>query len=367
MPHEFGRWWNCPKKHFKRTESWLPRAQQIAAALHPRRPLRYLTLCARPMIDVFMLARAALLEHDENFGHISDVVFCESDPEDYPEITEMLEMEGAGFPSKLEELVLFADDDFTRGFPDLTSVKLGLDDDLLSDAHRDRLKLKEQFFELTRKFPFDFLNLDFCGYYYPTPPSVLEINNTVKRIVDLQGPEGVDLDGKPLTVSRFVLSITCKFDERLPEDAFTRLEEIVTANARDYQRYREAIQESNRPLDSHQWRTNETYDFFLSSWPKEILRIAADRGWNTEILDYLHYERPGYRIVCLVVGLERHGKDEQYVDECLRALDPATRIFVDEIARDSEIGTRLLADLQEIVAIRNERARSVGRPPLPEP
>jgi hypothetical protein len=368
MPHEFGRWWNCLKKHYKRTECWLPRAQQIANSIRPPRPFRYFTLCARPMIDVFMLARQRLLEHDENFGHISDVVFCESDKEDYPEIIEMLEDESAGFPNRLEDLVLFADDDFTAGFPDLESVKLGLDDDLLSDEKRDRLRLKEQYFELTKKFPFDFLNLDFCGYYYPQPPSVLVINNTVKTIVDLQGPESVDSNGKALRVDRFVMSITCKFDDSLPEAAFVRLEQIVSVNARDHRRYREAIQGSARPIDSHQWRASDSYDFFLSSWPKEILGIAQERGWGMEILDYVHYRRPRDKsIVCLVVSLERNGEHETYVDECLRALDRDARVFIDEIPRDSQAGGRLLADLQDIVAIRNERAALVGRPPLPEP
>ncbi len=94
MPHDFSKWWNCLKKHTKRSRHWLPRARELEDAIGDRRPFRYFTLCARPMIDVFMLAKEGILDHDESFVNLSDVVFCEYDQEHYPEIIEMIGIEG---------------------------------------------------------------------------------------------------------------------------------------------------------------------------------------------------------------------------------------------------------------------------------
>jgi hypothetical protein len=54
------------------------------------------------MIDVFMLAKEDILDHDESFGNLADVVFCEYNQEYFPEITEMIGIEGSGFLGELE-------------------------------------------------------------------------------------------------------------------------------------------------------------------------------------------------------------------------------------------------------------------------
>src|SRR5437879_5874460 len=226
MPHDFSKWWNCLKKHTKRSQSWLHRARELSDEIGDVRPFRYFTLCALPMIDVFMLSKEQTLEHDEEFGNISDVVFCELDQEHYPEIIEMIGVEGAGFLGELERLVLFEDTDETAEFPTLQSIQLELENQDLEDAKRDMLMLKRQHLEFANKFPFDFLNLDFCGYYYPKPPGILQINRTVNRMVELQNRENEDQDGRQIAINDFVLAVTCKFDGEVPEEAFRRLQRI---------------------------------------------------------------------------------------------------------------------------------------------
>lgn len=324
------------------------------------------------MIDVFMLAKEGILDHDGSFGNVSEVVFCELDQEHYPEITEMIGIEGSGFPNKLERLVLFEDNDYTLQFPTLTSIQLELENQDLEDEHRDDLMLKRQHLEFAGKFPFDFLNLDFCGYYYPTPPGIMEINRTVDRIVELQNSESRDQDGRLITIEQFALAVTCKFDANVPPEAFRRLQRIVEENRDDSEEYSEALFDSTGTLRPEEWHRNDNFDFFLGAWPKELLRVARTRGWTMTFEDYLHYQRSNdegdlYHIISLVCHFTPNGNLDSYLTESIKVLNVQNRLFIDEVDRTSVDGRILLGDLEEIVTVRNQRARTVGRPELDAP
>lgn len=369
MPGNFDKWWKCLKKHKKRSKHWLP----IARELRERngRPIRYFTLCARTMIDVFMFAKENILDHDESFRSISDVVFCEYEPQDHAEIQSMLGIPGSGFPHRLEDLMLFKDDAYTSGFQDLRKILEELEDQGLSATNRRRLMLKQGQIEFGEKFPFDFLNLDFCEYYYD-PPKILAINDTVERIFKLQLGDGKDGNGNRISIDQFVLSVTCKFDQNIPQKAFTRLEELVRQNQKDHLTYRQAIQASRPTADPKRWRASDGYDFFLSAWPKDLMRAAAANGWQVRVAGFLQYDRVSdsgnpYKMVCLVAELVRKGGRQSYLTECLRILDPANRIHIPKIPRRSVQGRQLLSNLRAIVKVRNQRARSVGRQELPNP
>ena len=324
------------------------------------------------MIDVFMLARANVLTHDESFGHVSDVVFCENDQEIYPEITEMLGIEGAGFPNDLVDLVLFRDDAYTSQFPSLKSIDLELESEGLETERRDLLFLKRQHLEFCGKFPMDFLNLDFCEYYYPKPPGVMRINETIDKLVELQHRHGHDLEGNGVIVGEFVLAVTCKFDENVPAQAFNRLQNVVKDNQDNYGEYLNAVRDSRGVVRPEQWRRADNLDFFMSAWPKEILAIARSHNWQVEIQDYVYYSRVGdrnnpYRILSLIARFRRNASDASYLRESLRTLDRDSRLFIDEIDPTSTVGKTILADLRKVVGVRNQRAKIVGRKPLPRP
>ena len=102
----FGKWWPCLRKHFKRTQIWLPRAKELTKHLDGQRPFRYFTFCARPMIDVFMLVKEKVLQVDESSRKIRGVTFCETDEAIYPEIIELIGFEESGFQGTLEDITL---------------------------------------------------------------------------------------------------------------------------------------------------------------------------------------------------------------------------------------------------------------------
>src|SRR5271156_1407070 len=187
MP-EFDKWWNDLKKHQKRVRHWLPHWKALAASVAHERSMRYFTLCARSMIDVFMLVREGLLEIDPESHAIKRVQFCECDQEQFVEIKEMVAREDAGFFGQLEDVVLFKEDDFTAQFPTIDSINEKLEDEGLQNEIEkvDKLQLKRTHFAVRSSFPYDFINLDFCQYYYPKPPGMLRVNETVERFLDWQ-------------------------------------------------------------------------------------------------------------------------------------------------------------------------------------
>src|SRR6266480_2308894 len=109
MADVFDKWWNDTKKHHKRLKHWLPHAKGLAERLEPVRGLRYFTLCARSMIDVFMFLREGLLSQDPENYSISSVQFCEFVPDQFAETRDLIAREDAGFFGRLEQIVLFHD------------------------------------------------------------------------------------------------------------------------------------------------------------------------------------------------------------------------------------------------------------------
>src|ERR1700731_5409158 len=95
MP-DFGKWWNDPKKHRKRRDHWLPHLKGLRKKFEGIRDPRYFTLCARSMIDVFMLVNEKILRLDPEGYSIPSVRFCESDEEQFPEIMDLIAVENAG-------------------------------------------------------------------------------------------------------------------------------------------------------------------------------------------------------------------------------------------------------------------------------
>jgi len=374
MPTQFDKWWNDTKKHYKRLHYWLPPAKELKLQVGNTRPFRYFTLCARSMIDVFMLAREGVLAYDPIQGVVTDVRFCELDNEQFPEILELVGAENAGFFGELEDLVLFQDNDFTAQYPTLDSIEEALEDEGLSIEYRKRLQTKRIHIYLKSSFPYDFINLDFCGYYYPRPPEILRINQTVQRFLDWQrapGPSDASVK-KKITANTFLLSVTCRHDNDFPQDAETRLANLVRSNCRSHAAYKRYLENSRGITDLNTWIKSTRDDFFLSTWPKEISAMAKEYQWDVEVIGYLNYDRLSdenqpYKIICLMCRFKRVTDDPNYLQVAIDALDQSKRKLILDISRNSEQGKDLLKNLSEIVKLRNQQAQIKQRPLLPDP
>jgi hypothetical protein len=373
MPAEFDKWWDDTKKHYKRLHYWLPHAKELKSRVSNARTFRYFTLCARSMIDVFMLAQEGVLVYDSKQGVVMHVRFCESDSEQFPEINELIGIENAGFFGKLENLVLFQDDDFTAQYPTLESIDEALADEGLIVEKRETLQTKRTNLYVKASFPYDFINLDFCGYYYPKPPDILKINRTVDKFLDWQRQYGSgDIGGQKIQVNDFLLSVTCRHDKDFPHEAEKRLEELVKTNCKTHSDYKKYLEENRCVSDLNAWIQQARDDFFLSTWPKEISRIANQYQWAMKILGYVHYDRVNeenqpYKITCLMCRFTRISNDPNYLEVALYALDQSKRKFISDIGKETKTGRDLLENLAGIVKLRNQQAERKRRPLLPMP
>jgi hypothetical protein len=366
---DFDQWWPCLKKHTKRVHHLLPHAKALSAELTNRRPFRYFTLCAPPMIDVFMLAKENVLQYDETRLAIDTVVFCEMDPERVPMMRELVGRENSGFEGKLEDLVLFEDVPATAPFPDLRSIEAYRirKGESLPEVESQALTLKVANLELQKCFPFDFLNLDFCEHYYPSTPDILEINRTVKKMLSWQRRSGRgEADDSTVTVDSFLTAITCRLDDGLPKPAKDRLINLVDSNCNDFPEYAQEVRKTRGPT-TDEWAEKAKLDFFLSGWPKEIAHLAEESQWNMEILEYVHYSRistekkVAYEMICLMCKFTRSSVKNMNLRISMQALSPEHRVLIDSIDRAKEPGTTLLDDLTEIVLLRNKRGENASQ------
>ncbi|WP_162914268.1 hypothetical protein [Taklimakanibacter lacteus] len=366
---DFGKYWKDLKKHKKRNEHWLPHIKGLAKKLNGTRSLRYFTLCARPMIDVFMLVKEGVLLLDTESHAIDSVQFCELDPEHFVEIRDLVAREDAGFQDRLEPAVLFEDDSFTMEFPSLDSISEKLEDEgfLREEDKVDRLQLKRTHFRIKESFPYDFINLDFCDHYYPEPPDIMRINNTVERFLKWQNQ--TSSDGS--SVEEFVLAVTCRHDEKFPQAAKARLINLIKENCKS-DAYKSEIEKTRKLTKIDDWANVDLQDFFFSGWPKDIAGAARENGWAIEILDYVYYSRLGdsgtpYIMACLVARFTRNNPVGKYLTAAFHALEKNKRILIPEINPDSADGKTLISNLKAIVAVRNAQAERVHRPGLPDP
>jgi hypothetical protein len=366
----FDRLWDDPKKHQKRLKHWLPHWKALAVALKPKRRMRYLTLCARSMIDVFMLVREQILLLDLKTRSISDVHFCECESDDHSEIEEMLGRQGSGFFGKIEDILLFEDSVFSSQFSSLDEVELKLEEEEALEPRELRsLRDKLTHLNVRASFPYDCINLDFCGYYYPEPPGMLRINDAVKKILEWQRASN---EGADVNVNEFLLNVTCRHGEKLPPAANSRLKDIIRSNIETHQQYKEAFESSRAKQTMDSWLKKDSEDFFWSGWPKDIAASAKQFGWSTEILSCVFYRRRApdgayYMIACLVLKFSLSLEEPEYLPAALYALDTSKRIEIREIDRKSTQGRKLLSDLNGIVKLRNQQAQIKRRDILPTP
>jgi len=368
----FGKWWPCLKKHEKRLEVWTPHLKMLKQGLNGRQ-LRYFTLCARPMIDVYLLVREGLLTLDQNSRRIEGVSFCELDEDAMSEIKELIGVEEAAFLGRLEDIVLFKDTHRSIAYETLKDISGYIEEEGegLNPRIFAELELKRKHLEFRRFFPFDFLNLDFCDRYYPKPPDVFRIHQTVERILEWQGVAGDAPDGRRIRVPRFVVAITCRMDQVFPPQAANHLKTIVEENCKTHRQYKTALSRIGT-MSLSQWLINDRLDFFMSSWPKEIIRLAKKNAWDVKILEHIYYDRVGdrgnpYHMVCLVVEFTKTEECTTYLGAATGALDQRSRREIPFISEKSQKGKFLLKNLREVVRLRNQQASLFKRAMLPDP
>jgi hypothetical protein len=273
----------------------------------------------------------------------------------------------------LEDLTLFSDIPETQTLDTIVALEnyLDVEGERLIGPKRDAVEKKRQHLQFRDLFPFDFLNLDFCDRYYGTPPDVMRINQTIDKLLEWQRQPGKKSNGDPFSVDRFVIAITCRVDKVLTPAISTRLANIIAENAQSHAVYKTALQ-TRGVRNVTQWSVDEPLDFFMSGWPKEIARMAFQKQWDIEIHDHVFYDRvnekgQSYHMVCLVAEFTQAAVCRTYLGAATKSLSRESRTEIMRVDPSEGDGKRLLADLRQIVDLRNQQAKRARRELLPEP
>ncbi len=94
------------------------------------------------MIDVYMLVKEGVVPLDGETRRVQGVYFCECDRDIFPEMTELIGIEEAGFLATLEDLVLFEEVPETQTLESEDSLTAFLEQqgERLSEALREKAR-----------------------------------------------------------------------------------------------------------------------------------------------------------------------------------------------------------------------------------
>lgn len=360
-------------KHFVRYDGWLQACRdQYAlsqAEIHSRArklPLNYFTFCASNAIDVFMLEKDGLLTRDDDLGKLNHVYFCEKEDSEFEQINNLIRSEEAGFQGDFKKIVLFEDDDDTRGRDELDPREK-----VPSKTVRDKFRYKRLNRRFRRLFPLDVINLDPHGVFFPPRENAYSsMLQAIEKIFGLQGnrhPEDEHL------CTAFTLMLTTHLDETMYNSgAVDNLKQIARLNIESYPAFSVAFNSKFGHVDPFSLSHSDFPRFFSITMPKLISEIARRHGWFGHRHRIYIYARPArlapYSMMSSVCRYERIKPTTDVLPTLFQPPpDPIIRRYVDEmvavaanqpidinqwIDEDAGYANAVKADLESIVQFR---------------
>lgn len=291
MPTEQGyrvAWDDYPLKHYVRYRGWLPACEhrwrlvdaQVRSRGNARTvPLKYFTFCAADAVDVFMLVQAGVIPEAVRSRGFETVYFCEEDELEYERIVSLIGQNG--FQGKFQDIVLFEDDELT--------LANNLDQGKPPREIRQRLEAKEAHERLVASFPFDVINLDMCGPFFPPRAGAISpMVEIVRRLLQWQ-QLGDGSDGH--TIDEFTLIVTTHVSqEHSNGEAINQLQQRLDTNIDEHAEFRAAYGARYNGTTPATLREQSFAEFFAISLPKVLVREAVEANWSPSYRGVFLYE-----------------------------------------------------------------------------
>lgn len=353
-------------KHFVRKYGWLPACQNQLIACRKKRylnnyPLRYFTFCAAEAIDVFMLEREGILKRSDETGRLQGVYFCEQDAKDFGIIADLIGSPEQGFRGELEKIVLFEDDNDTKG-------KSLEDIEPYPPEIRKKLNFKDAHNRLRRAFPFDIINLDVYGVMFPPRRQevITPLLKSLIRILEWQTEAEIK---KGQRLQQFTLFLTSHITpEKTNPRATEELTNIVSDNLETYIEFRSTFNQRYKHTDVIKLRDENFAEFFCVALPKFVIEKALmDFGWEVVHETTYLYNRPpetrDYQImhsIAIFKRLSSKSKDKldrlipKHYAHAVAELIKKGMIWVDDIIKEPGVSQDLQKELAAIVDFRDQ-------------
>ena len=262
-------------KHYVRHQAWLPAAiEQVAQTRCQGRTPRYFTFCASKAIDVFMFLKEGVLHRDPESDVVVDTYFCEHDNAQFNEISQLIGAHEQGFLGSFQDMILFEDDDQTRG------RRYGDETERHPASLRSRLRTKDRHQRFRDAGPFDLINLDICGTFFPPAGGVQSpMLRSIKTLLDWQTEFAIADD----RFQSFTVFLTAHVESgRVNESALQELVNMIEGNQAAYSGFSDAIDKRFGTSDARQISLEDFTGFYCVGLPKVIVGSAFDKGWRAE-------------------------------------------------------------------------------------
>ncbi|WP_375584800.1 hypothetical protein [Cyclobacterium xiamenense] len=293
-------------KHYVRYYGWIKPFKSIlnfvdAEIKKGRRDnnCKYLTFCAAQAIDVFLFEYLKYLYRNEKTNRLENVYFCENDEESFSIIQKMIGSSEQGFFGDFKQIIL---QDETEQIGNIDDPF----DEPETEDEREKLRLIELKKGLLAKFPFDVINLDIYGNFFP---------NSEKRYSDaFQTYKGVlEQQKRGNTCKRFLMYLTVytpvlNKPRYVNPDVITSFEMVLLGNL-VYPEFEQAFLNKYGHTDP---RNIEVYQKFILGFTKQILfKETYKLGWKPKLHNMMAYDRihhdnnAKYKITTFVVEYRR--------------------------------------------------------------
>ena len=272
-------------KHYVRRHAWLPAAQDQfqASSLAGREP-SYLTFCAANAVDVFLLLKEGVLVRDPDTDVVLNTYFCEKEQTEFNEISQLIGAHEQGFLGNFEEMILFEDDDTTRDKDIRDTSKRYRGRQL-----RQRLNTKERHRQFRAAAPFDLVNLDICGVFFP--PKRGEQSPMLRSIGTLMDWH-TKASEQDETFQSFTIFLSTHMEGGLiSQDALEQMILMMEQNQIQYTGFSDALRSRFGTSDVRQIAADCFVEFYCVGLPKRIVSMANSKGWRTEIKFSGTYQR----------------------------------------------------------------------------
>ncbi|MEP1778594.1 hypothetical protein [Reichenbachiella sp.] len=326
---------------------------------------KYLTFCAAQAIDVFLLENLKYLYRNEETNRLENVYFCENDEESFSIIQKLIGSSEQGFFGDFKAIILQDENEQLQNVDDPF-------DEPETAEEREKLRLIELKKGLLAKFPFDVINLDFYGNFFPNSEKrYSESFQTYKSILEHQKRDNVS--------KKFLMYLTVytpMFNEPrfVNPDVVTAFERVLLGNLA-YQEFEQAFDEKYGHTDP---REIEVFEKFILGFTKQVLFKETYRlGWKPKILNIIAYDRvhndsnTQYKISTFVVSYERDESLDNFDDfdgDVYEEIeeDYKTQLFdivtnkPEYVPNEVDIPKEVHESLQATVAYRNEFLKTIG-------
>lgn len=363
-------------KHLIRRKSWLTPIEKIQRKAErdfskDRRNERfkYFTFCAKNALDVFMLEKEGLLYRDPETKRLVNVFFCEEKDEDFVIIEKLIGSSETvqGFYGNFTDLI-------SKDFDDVESINIEEGDSLFDEDEDEetrrlrRLKTSQE--DLYNSFPFDVINFDVYGNFFPEGDNrYSEQIKVLSKLFDLQK------NNKGYLINEFLLILTIYTpvqDGQINQDVITLFHQYLHSNFA-HQQIKDSFVESYK-VESPE-NLNYHVKFTLGFLKSFLLREAYSKGWETELVNLYCYDRSfkngePYKMSSFVVKFSRNNNldeiydfkgaipeviEEKYINEVLK--------FISQFPQDidaNKISKQIIEDLKSVVEFREEYLRSIN-------